>query len=99
MNVSLIQRRKPRQRLKEGRLARLVVLLLLQPSILPHTRGASPIRVTEIHQIPRPLQEMVNSGGRLFFPEYDREHGTELWKSDGMSAGTVRVRDIQPGSF
>ena len=35
--------------------------------------------------------------GTLFFRANDGEHGDELWKSDGTAAGTVLVKDINPG--
>ena len=38
-------------------------------------------------------------GDTLFFAANDGVHGTELWKSDGTEAGTVLVKDINPGSF
>jgi len=40
---------------------------------------------------------LTNVNGTLFFTAYDR-NGTELWKSDGTAEGTVRVKDIYPGS-
>jgi ELWxxDGT repeat protein len=37
------------------------------------------------------------AAGRLFFAAGDREHGAELWVTDGTVAGTVRLTDIAPG--
>ena len=36
--------------------------------------------------------------GALFFAAQDIEHGNELWKTDGTLAGTVLVKDINPGT-
>jgi ELWxxDGT repeat protein len=36
-------------------------------------------------------------GGRLLFAADDGRFGRELWASDGTAAGTVQVRDINPG--
>ena len=36
--------------------------------------------------------------GRLLFAANDGVSGTELWQSDGTEAGTVLIRDINPGS-
>lgn len=38
-------------------------------------------------------------GGPLYFRAWDPEHGFELWRTDGTTAGTVLVRDIEPGPF
>ncbi|MBX3414754.1 MAG: hypothetical protein KF708_18850 [Pirellulales bacterium] len=42
--------------------------------------------------------QLTNVNGMLYFKAFDEVHGTELWKSDGTVAGTVRVKDIRPGT-
>lgn len=44
-----------------------------------------------------PLPRFAEGAGALFFVALDKEHGAELWKTNGTAAGTVRVRDIRPG--
>ena len=41
---------------------------------------------------------LVSFKGQLFFTAYDGDGGRELWKSDGTSAGTLRVKDIATSS-
>jgi ELWxxDGT repeat protein len=36
-------------------------------------------------------------GDQTFFVANDKDHGTELWKTDGTRAGTVLVKDIRSG--
>jgi ELWxxDGT repeat protein len=43
------------------------------------------------------LRNFTTVGATLFFTAYDLTHGMELWKSDGTAAGTVLVKDINPG--
>jgi ELWxxDGT repeat protein len=41
----------------------------------------------------------VTVNGTLFFAANDGVHGNELWKSDGTAAGTMLVKDINPGAI
>ena len=45
----------------------------------------------------QPEVEPRDVNGTLFFRAYDEDTGFELWKTDGSAAGTVRVKDINPG--
>ena len=39
----------------------------------------------------------VEFAGRVWFAARDRQHGTELWSTDGTPGGTSRLLDIAPG--
>jgi ELWxxDGT repeat protein len=39
----------------------------------------------------------MDFAGTLFFRAYDATSGEEFWKSDGTAAGTVMVKDVNPG--
>jgi ELWxxDGT repeat protein len=41
---------------------------------------------------------LTNVNGTLFFTAYNATTGRELWQSDGTTAGTVLVQDLNPGS-
>ena len=41
---------------------------------------------------------LINVNGTVFFNATDATYGNELWKTDGTAAGTVLVKDINPGS-
>ena len=43
-------------------------------------------------------QWLTNVNGTLYFKANDGVHGWELWKSDGIEAGTVMVKDIASGT-
>ncbi|MEG5002090.1 DUF4347 domain-containing protein, partial [Microcoleus sp. B5-C4] len=49
-----------------------------------------------LHPSSRP-QSFTNVNGTLYFTADDGTNGNELWKSDGTAAGTVLVKDINPG--
>ena len=42
--------------------------------------------------------QMVVSGGTLYFAADDGSDGNELWASDGTTAGTHLVKDVNPGT-
>ena len=42
--------------------------------------------------------DLTNLNGTLYFSATDGVNGSELWKSDGTTAGTIMVKDINPGS-
>ena len=49
------------------------------------TAGSTPRALTDVN-------------GTLFFAANDGTNGQELWKSDGTEAGTMMVKDINPGA-
>jgi ELWxxDGT repeat protein len=42
--------------------------------------------------------ELTNVNGKVYFAADDGVHGIELWQSNGTAAGTVLVKDVNPGS-
>ncbi|MFO0978627.1 MAG: ELWxxDGT repeat protein [Planctomycetaceae bacterium] len=42
------------------------------------------------------FQSLTSFKGDLYFSAFESTIGTELWKSDGTVAGTVRLKDINP---
>lgn len=55
--------------------------------------GAAATRVTNVSS----ADELTIAAGRLFFTQFQQATGSELWTSDGTSAGTVIVKDLFPG--
>jgi ELWxxDGT repeat protein len=46
-----------------------------------------------------PVEDLVSSGGKVYFPASDGTHGRELWESDGTPEGTRMVVDLTPGGL
>jgi ELWxxDGT repeat protein len=77
-----------------GAMRRLCLLIsgfVLAASVLAAGTGAR--AATE----PGPSSNLTRVGHIVFFAASDGVHGSELWKSDGTTSGTVMVKDINPG--
>lgn len=64
---------------------------------------AEPTLIADINKLPVSVPvidaaDFTAVGTTVFFTAYDQEAGTELWRTDGTSAGTSRVADIAPGA-
>lgn len=67
--------------------------------------NAATVRITDLNPAGDSLStssflpfQIVDVNGTIFFPATDGSTGTELWKSDGTTANTQRVKDINPGA-
>src|SRR6185369_2018659 len=83
----------------------LICTLLLLQLFIPASLWAigHPYVVKEINASGNAIDpSLVNPfaalGNTIIFAASDGATGTELWKSDGTSGGTVMLRDINPGS-
>lgn len=92
----------PTWRGRLGLMGLLVVALLGAATPAQATGGpAVPVKIVA----PQPYQPgfsimsgFMDVNGTIFFAAQDDTHGEELWKSDGTTAGTVLVKDVQPGA-
>ncbi|MBD0258471.1 MAG: hypothetical protein ICV83_22365, partial [Cytophagales bacterium] len=87
--------------LARQRLAAAVTALLLAGTSLL----AQPVLVKDINTDLEPLydyqlpKDVVNVNGVLYFAADNGTIGGELFKSDGTAAGTLLVKDLNPGTF
>ena len=84
------RRGPPRPGLWRPRLEQLEARLL--PSLVPHL--LQDVNLTHFSANPT---NFVEVSGTVYLSAFDSLHGQELWKSNGTAAGTVLVKDINPG--
>ncbi|MFC5411107.1 ELWxxDGT repeat protein [Larkinella bovis] len=71
------------------------LLLLVLVGWLSHPAQAQPLSLKSFSD---GITNLVNLNGTLIFSAHDGPTGMELWKSDGTAAGTVLLKDINPGA-
>jgi len=69
-----------------------------QQQLFKYDPSLGPVCLTSYPPFSSSPSQLVNVDGTLFFQANDLTNGTELWKSDGTSAGTVLVKDIYSGT-
>src|SRR5262249_17834030 len=80
-------------------------VLVLLSSLLSAAQAQPAFMVKDIGDTVSPLSPLgglagvsVEVDGVLYFAANDGVHGTELWRSDGTTAGTWLIRDVCPGN-
>ncbi|HEY1056141.1 MAG TPA: hypothetical protein VGE24_13435, partial [Emticicia sp.] len=58
------------------------------------TAGTQPLTKPNVNSI----DEGIAFNNKLYFSQYDKNHGSELWTSDGTMIGTYLVDEVQPGT-
>src|SRR5262245_54425440 len=80
-------RRKPVTR-------RQLMLDRLEDRTVPNATLVKDINLTAVPTV----DSLVQVGNLVYFANDDVVHGREVWTSDGTAAGTVLVKDINPGA-
>ena len=77
----------------------LLLILLLLLACASQSLAQIPFLVKDVQPGPDASfpSQLTNVNSMLFFRADDGTTGRELWKSDGTSAGTARVKDVNPG--
>jgi len=81
---------------------RKVYLLAVQVFLTIVLNAQSPVLVKDIYNFQTNgsitgTANYTQVGSTIFFTAIDGINGFELWKTDGTAAGTVMVKDINPG--
>ena len=70
----------------------------LLKDINPGATGSTPVFLVDFRNASGDFNHPSLYNGQLFFTADDGTHGTELWITDGTSANTKLVKDINPGT-
>ena len=76
-----------------------IVAVLLTVTAIA-TQAGTPVRLTDVTgpgTLPSNANAFVASGGFVYFRAQDPDHGSEIWRTDGTTVGTVRLTDALPG--
>ena len=92
--------------MKNWNMASALLAGMVSAMVPPFAEAGQPQRIADVNQRPEFFglnpSGLVAAGGKVYFRGWDREHGHELWMTDGTAAGTRLVRDLkvgQNGSF
>lgn len=76
-----------------------IIALYFFTVLTPSVFAQLPVLVKDINTVGNGNpQKMTNVNGTIFFVGNTAANGNELWKTDGTEAGTVLVKDINPGT-
>ncbi len=85
--------------LKIKKLSFILIIPALLLTIPATVHAGEPFMLKDIHPSGDSYPDQLTIvNGTLFFRANDGTNGTELWKSNGTEAGTIIVKDINPGS-